>query len=222
MADYKGTVELISGITPKNGGSFPLVNAKDVLMPDGTRLSEFTGGNGSGGTSGSDGEDGVSITKAEINSDGELVLTFSDGNTTNVGKVVGEDGVDGEDGSDGITPHIGGNGNWWIGSSDTGVKAEGKDGADGSNGSNGVDGKDGSDGVTPHIGDNGNWWLGSSDTGVKAEGKDGIDGNNGSNGVDGEDGYTPVKGVDYFTEADISAIVEQVIDTLPNAEEVSV
>lgn len=41
MAENKYGVELISGITPKNSGSFPLVHAKDVEMPDGTRLSEF-------------------------------------------------------------------------------------------------------------------------------------------------------------------------------------
>ena len=139
MAEFKGSIELISGITPKNGLDFPLVNAKDVLMPDGTRLSEFTGG-------GSVGSPGISITKTEINSDGELVLTYSNGNAVNVGKVVG---------SDGVTPHIGNNSNWWLGSSDTGVKAEGKDG------------------ITPHIGENKNWWIGSTDTGVKAEGKDG-------------------------------------------------
>lgn len=82
MAEYKGSIEFISGITPKNGLDFPLVNAKDVLMPDGTRLSEFTGG-------GSGGANGISITKAEINSDGELVFTYSNGNTDNVGRVVG-------------------------------------------------------------------------------------------------------------------------------------
>lgn len=30
-------------------------------------------------------------------------------------------------GDAGITPHIGGDGNWWIGEEDTGIKAEGKD-----------------------------------------------------------------------------------------------
>lgn len=44
MAENKYGVELISGITPKNNGSFPLVHAKDVEMPDGTRLSNFKGG----------------------------------------------------------------------------------------------------------------------------------------------------------------------------------
>lgn len=35
---YTGNVELISGIRPKNGGSFPLVDAHDVYVDDNTRL----------------------------------------------------------------------------------------------------------------------------------------------------------------------------------------
>ena len=36
---YNGSIELISGIKPKNGGTFPLVNAQDVQVgEDGTRL----------------------------------------------------------------------------------------------------------------------------------------------------------------------------------------
>lgn len=35
----------------------------------------------------------------------------------------GEDGDTGPKGDDGTSPHIGGNGNWWIGDTDTGVKA---------------------------------------------------------------------------------------------------
>lgn len=41
MAGFTGNIELISGITPKNNGDFPLVAAKDVEMPDGTRLSDI-------------------------------------------------------------------------------------------------------------------------------------------------------------------------------------
>lgn len=38
---YNGSIELISGITPKNKGNFPLVNAKDIQVDDdGVRLSE--------------------------------------------------------------------------------------------------------------------------------------------------------------------------------------
>ena len=55
----------------------------------------------------------------------------------------GRDGSDGSDGTDGLTPHIGSNGNWWIGSTDTGIKATGSDGKDGQNGVDGQDGKDG-------------------------------------------------------------------------------
>lgn len=66
---------------------------------------------------GKDGKDGIGIAKAEINADGELVITYTDGEVVNLGKVVGADG------KDGLTPFIGENGNWWIGEKDTGVKA---------------------------------------------------------------------------------------------------
>lgn len=52
------------------------------------------------------GKDGNSITKAEIDINGELILTLSDGTTLNVGAVKGEkgeDGVDGKDGTDGVS-----------------------------------------------------------------------------------------------------------------------
>ena len=70
----------------------------------------------------------------------------------------GQDGKDGEDGKDGLTPYIGSNGNWWIGTTDTGIKAAGV---------NGADGKDGKDGIN---------------------GKAGANGENGANGKDGADG----------------------------------
>ncbi|ADV44159.1 hypothetical protein [Bacteroides helcogenes] len=41
-------------------------------------------------------------------------------------------------GRDGQTPHIGENGNWYIGNKDTGIKAIGKDGKDGINGKDGL------------------------------------------------------------------------------------
>lgn len=37
------SVELIDKIKPKNNGNFPMVDAEDVLMPDGKRLSEIPG-----------------------------------------------------------------------------------------------------------------------------------------------------------------------------------
>lgn len=58
----------------------------------------------------------------------------------------GTDGQNGSDGKDGNTPFIGENGNWWIGTNDTGVKAEGKDGIDGEKGDTGDKGEKGDTG----------------------------------------------------------------------------
>ena len=104
-------------------------------------------------------------------------------------------------------PYIGSNGNWWVGGTDTGVKAAGDDGKPGKNGETpyigengnwwigftdtkvkaaGTDGKDGEkgeNGETPYIGENGNWWIGETDTGVKAAATDGADGTNGADGL---------------------------------------
>ena len=104
-------------------------------------------------------------------------------------------------------PYIGSNGNWWVGGTDTGVKAAGDDGKPGKDGETpyigengnwwigftdtkvkaaGTDGKDGEkgeDGETPYIGENGNWWIGETDTGVKAAATDGADGTNGTDGL---------------------------------------
>ena len=54
------------------------------------------------------------------------------------------------------------------------------------------------------------------DTG--ANGKDGVNGKDGANGRDGKDGYTPINGVDYFTDADKAEMVTAVIAALPHAE----
>ena len=55
------------------------------------------GTNGTNGIDGVDGKDGIGITNAEINVSGELILTYSDGTSANLGKVVGADGKDGVD-----------------------------------------------------------------------------------------------------------------------------
>ncbi len=87
------------------------VDTYTITLTNGTTYT-FTVTNGTNGTDGKDGKDGV---------DGK------DGtNGTN-----GVDGKDGANGTDGQTPYIGENGNWWIGDTDTGVKAAGDDGKDG-------------------------------------------------------------------------------------------
>lgn len=73
-------------------------------------------------------------------------------------------------GDDGVTPHIGSNGNWYIGDTDTGISAKGTKG---------------DNGITPHIGDNGNWYIGTTDTGISAKG---VKGDPGENGKDGDSG----------------------------------
>lgn len=62
---------------------------------DGT--NGVNGIDGIDGTNGIDGKDGIGITNAEINNSGELILTYSDGTSANLGKVVGADGKDGAD-----------------------------------------------------------------------------------------------------------------------------
>lgn len=58
----------------------------------------------------------------------------------------GGPGEKGKDGQDGITPHIGGNGNWYLGERDTGIQAQGPKGDPGTAGKDGVDGKNGTNG----------------------------------------------------------------------------
>lgn len=98
----------------------------------------------------------------------------------------GKDGVNGTNGTngvDGVTPHIGDNGHWYLGSTDTGVKAQGADGQAGAPGEKGDKGDKG-------------------DTGAQ-----GADGAPGAKGDKGDPGTTPVKGTDYWTAADKAEMV---------------
>lgn len=47
------------------------------------------------------------------------------------------------------------------------------------------------------------------------DGTDGEDGKDGADGADGMDGYTPIKGKDYFTEADKAEMVQAVLAAMP-------
>lgn len=90
----------------------------------------------------------------------------------------------GKDGENGLTPYIGQNGNWYIGDNDTGQPSRGAAGPQGGKGDNGAQGPAGPQGE-------------KGDTGPQ-----GPQGNAGPAGQTGRDGYTPVKGLDYWTEAD--------------------
>ena len=88
------------------------------------------------------GEDGTTpVISVKQDSDGKHYWTVNgewlldNGNKMPVTGEKGDKGDNGVSGSDGLTPYIGDNGNWWIGTSDTGVKAQGdaifaKDGID--------------------------------------------------------------------------------------------
>lgn len=91
-------------------------------------------------------------------------------------------GFSGKDGIDGKTPFIGDNGNWWVGDTDTGQKAQGERGEQGIPGSSG---QKGSDGKTPviNISENGTWVINGTDTGINAFG------DKGDKGDDGDSAY---------------------------------
>lgn len=85
---------------------------------------------------------------------------------------------------------------------------DGRDGQDGAPGRDGTNGTDGADGFSPIA-------IVQSITGgatVSITDKNGTttaniyNGQNGQNGTNGQDGYTPVRGTDYWTSADISAM----------------
>ena len=116
--------------------------------------------------------------------------------------------IKGDPGADGITPTIGANGNWFLGSTDTGKPsrgatgapgADGKDGAAGTPGKDGKDGTNGTNGITPTIGANGNWFLGSTDTGKPSRGATGAKGDPGDPGAKGDPGEPGAAGKDGTT-----------------------
>ena len=85
-----------------------------------------------------------------------------------------------------------------------GIQGErGADGAKGDKGEKGDRGEQGIQGIQGIPGEKGD----KGDTGVA-----------GKNGTNGKDGYTPVKGKDYFTDADKAEMVTAVIAALPHAE----
>ena len=102
----------------------------------------------------------------------------------------------------------------------------GKDGADGAPGKDGADGQSGADGVgiqsveqtTTSAEDGGTNVV----TVTKTDGTTSTfsikNGSKGSTGQAGADGHTPIKGTDYWTEADQQAIVDDVLAALPTWE----
>ena len=162
--------------------------------------------------------------------DGYIQYSTDGGSTwTNliaVADLKGADGKPGAAGADGVTPHIGDNGNWYVGSTDTGKPSRGATGAPGKDG---TDGKPGAAGATGPAGVPGKDGHSPVVTATKS-GKTttiSVDGaaiatvEDGAKGDPGKTGKTPVRGTDYWTAADKQEIVNSVIAALPDGTEVS-
>ena len=127
----------------------------------------------------------------------------------------GKDGTNGKPGAagaDGVTPHIGDNGNWYLGGTDTGKPSRGATGAKGDAGATGPAGPQGHAGAPGKDGAPG---------APGAQGEKGEKGEKGDPGTPGAAGHTPVKGTDYWTAADKQEIVNNVLAALPDGTEVS-
>lgn len=163
------------------------------------------------GTNGVNGNDGVGVTKSEVNTSGELVITYSNGDSINLGKIVGKDGLDGTNGQNGLSAYEIAKNGGFIGSEDEwlaslkGEKGEqgeqgiqGIQGVQGEKGERGEKGQNGADGIgiaNSEINKNGELVITYSNNTVDnlgvvvgADGKDGTNGTNGIDGIDGKDG----------------------------------
>ena len=150
------------------------------------------------------GKDGITFTPVVASpSDDKLTLSWeNDGGAENPESVT----ITAPKGKNGETPYIGTNGNWYVGNTDTGKPARGETGETGAKGDKGDTGAKGDPGDK---GDKG-------DVGAKGEqgiqGEQGEKGDKGDRGEPGSPGHTPVRGTDYWTEADKAAILAEAID----------
>lgn len=117
---------------------------------------------GHDGRDGIDGKDGKGVVSAVINEDGHLVITYTDGTVSDLGKVTGNNGKDGKDGAAGAT---------------------GEKGDKGDAGNTGADGKDGIGINSAIVNEDGDLIITLTDGSVvnagHVVGKDGVDGKDG-------------------------------------------
>ena len=83
---------------------------------------------------------------------------------------------------------------------------KGDTGEPGQNGTNGVDGEDGKSAYEI--------WLDEGNVGTEQDFLESLKGADGRNGIDGKNGRTPIKGTDYWTNADKAEIVQDTIQDL--------
>ncbi len=115
-------------------------------------------------------------------------------------------------------PYVGVGGNWYVwdademGFVDSGVSATGPKGEDGAPGPEGPPGADGAPGPKGDPGEPGADGAPGPKGDPGEPGADGAPGPKGDPGEPGADGYSPVKGVDYWTEADQASIRAALMD----------
>lgn len=183
--------DYVTAVTPLEDGTgyvISFLKSGNVTIKHGER-----------GEQGEKGEDGTTpVISVKQDSDGKYYWTVNGEWLLNSGNKIpvtgekgdkGDKGDNGTAGTDGQTPHIGDNGNWWIGTTDTGVKAQGDKGADA---------------IAPQVRINAdtNEWEISTDggktwnsTGVKATG------DKGNTGAQGEKGDSMFSNIDNSNEA---------------------
>ena len=165
-----------------------------------TTVTISDGKDGANGADGKDGEDGIDGTNGASAYEIALANGFEG---TESDWLISLKGQNGEQGPKGDTGEQGPQG-------EPGVKGDtGAQGPQGEQGPAGPQGEKGDTGATGPQGEQG------------PKGDTGEQGPAGPTGATGADGHTPVKGVDYWTSADISEIVNQVLEQLPAAEGVA-
>lgn len=146
----------------------------------------------------------------------KIDFTMSDGSVESVAFTVpegepgadgkdGKDGINGKDGADGKTPYIK-DGNWWIGDTDMGVKAEGIDGKDGVQGVQGEKGDPGEKGDKGDPGEQGPQGEQGIQGPAGIQGEQGIQGDPGEKGDKGDKGDTGANGKDGANGTDGTSV----------------
>lgn len=138
--------DVVPGTAPSGGGGADGKSAYEIAVENGFEgdekawLASLKGEKGDAGAQGATGPRGPQGEQGEQGPKGETGPAGADG----------KPGADGAPGADGITPTIGSNGNWYLGTTDTGQPSRGEQGpagADGTDGKDGAPGKDGADGA---------------------------------------------------------------------------
>lgn len=134
-----------------------LQTAINTALAQAKESGEFDGEQGPEGPPGRDGQNGADGAPGADGYTPVKGVDYFDG----APGADGTDGRDGTDGQNGITPHIGSNGNWYIGDTDTGLPSRG---VAGQNGSDGTPGPAGADGHTPVKGTD--YWTAADKQGI--------------------------------------------------------